>query len=157
MRLTSSAFAAGETIPMKYTCDGEDVAPPLSWSGLPEDTVSLVLLFDDPDAPGGEPFTHWLITDLPPDVNHLPEGFHPQEMNVRGIVGRNDFGRTGYGGPCPPVGSNHTYYIRLYALDALLDLPPGATRAHVMDLMQDHIIEHTEIQGSFGRQRPQPR
>jgi hypothetical protein len=145
IQISSSAFAEGETIPQKYTCDGEDVSPPLSWSGIPEGTRSLLLIADDPDAPRGT-WVHWVLIDLPPDLQGLPEG-----SQGAGIDGKNNFGRQGYGGPCPPRGSNHRYYFKLYALDKALALKAGATKSEAEKAMQGHILAWGQLMGRYGR------
>lgn len=152
IELTSTAFDSGETIPTQYTCDGENVSPPLSWQDVPEESESLVLICDDPDAPQGA-FAHWVLYDLPARLRRLPEGVAAQDRpEVGGKHGRNDFGRNHYEGPCPPQGDPaHHYYFRLYALDTTLDLPPGAARAQVIDMMQGHVLEQTEMIGLFAR------
>ena len=143
--LNSSAFTDGETIPKKYTCDGQDVSPPLSWSGVPTGTRSLLLIVDDPDAPRGT-WVHWVLLDMPPDLQGLPEGAQGE-----GIEGKNDFGRQGYGGPCPPRGSNHRYYFKLYALDSALGLKAGATKGEAEKAMQGHVIAWGQLMGRYGR------
>jgi Raf kinase inhibitor-like YbhB/YbcL family protein len=146
LRLSSSAFESGGDIPMKYTCDGNDVSPPLEWNGAPDGTQSFVLICDDPDAPRGT-WSHWVIYNIPPNVSQLPEG-----AKAPGAAeGRNDFGNTGYGGPCPPRGPAHRYYFRLYALDTTLDLPPGATRQQALDRIQNHIVAQAELMGRYAR------
>lgn len=152
MDLMSSAFTSGDTIPNKYTCDGENISPPLSWTGVPEDTAALVLVVDDPDAPNGV-FTHWVLYNMAPDRRALDEGISPGNVGDVGSEGRNNFGNQRYDGPCPPTGPAHTYYFRLYALDAPLDLPAGATRAQVLDEMHN-VLAHTELLGRYRRERP---
>jgi Raf kinase inhibitor-like YbhB/YbcL family protein len=145
-----SVFGNNETIPKKYTCDGDDLSPPLSWEGRPEGTVSYVLIVDDPDAPAGT-FTHWVLYNIPGDLNSLPEGV-PQGKEVKyGYQGRNDFGAYGYGGPCPPRGKPHRYFFKLYALDTKLDLPPGAKRGDVERAMKGHVIGEAQLIGLYGR------
>lgn len=151
MELTSRAFNAGEAIPGKYACTGEDISPPLRWTNLPQSALSYALILDDPDAPSGV-FTHWVLYNLPPDVEELEEGFTlSRHADWRAEAGRNDFGATGYGGPCPPLGQEHHYYFRLYALDAELGIGPGADRNQVLDAVRGHILEHTELMGTFRR------
>lgn len=151
MEITSSAFASGETIPTRYTCEGVDVSPPLQWTGVPDEAESLTLICDDPDAPGGT-WSHWVLYDLPADTNQLEEGVPSGgEPDVGGTQGRNDFGDVQYGGPCPPPGPAHRYYFRLYALDEKLRLPPGATRQKVLDRLQDHSVAEAELMGRYGR------
>jgi len=145
-----SVFSNNETIPKKYTCDGDDISPPLNWEGKPEGTVSYVLIVDDPDAPAGT-FTHWILYNIPGDLNSLPEGV-PQGKEVEyGYQGRNDFGSYGYGGPCPPRGKPHRYFFKLYALDTKLDLPPGAKKGDVERAMKGHVIGEAQLIGLYGR------
>lgn len=151
MSLTSPAFAEGAAIPQRFTCDGEDIPPPLSWSDPPEGTRALALVMDDPDAPGGT-FTHWLVYDLPASTRALPEGVPAEgELAGGGKQGENDFGRTGYGGPCPPRGEQHRYRFTLYALDAPLDLPPGADRAAVLEAIASHALARGVLTGTYRR------
>ena len=150
MKLTSSAFDEGGMIPSKYTCDGADVSPPLKWSALPDGTKSLALICDDPDAPMGT-WVHWVFYDIPAKTKDLPENItsdkHPASGGVQGI---NDFRRIGYGGPCPPSGI-HRYYFKLYALDTLLNLPPGASKEQVMKEMQKHNLGQAQLMGKYRR------
>jgi hypothetical protein len=149
--LTSPAFAAGDTIPGVHTCDGRDVSPPLRWTAGPEATASWALICDDPDAPG-KTWVHWVLYDLPAEIRTLPESVSPQDTLENGArQGKNDFGRIGYGGPCPPRGKPHRYYFRLYALDTLLGLPPRATKADVEKAMKGHVLAQGELVGTYGR------
>ena len=151
MQLTSSAFASGARLPERHACTGAGVSPPLAWAYLPAETVSLALIVDDPNAPGGV-FAHWVVYDLPPMPGRLEEGAGAEEPGPPGAIqGRNDYGRLGYGAPCPPRGEAHTYFFRLYALDTRLDLPPGATRAQVLDAMRGQILAQTEMQAEYRR------
>ena len=153
LTLTSSAFGTGETIPFKYTCEGENISP-IEWRSLLEATQSLILILDDPDASSGTegPFAHWVIYNIPPGIDRLAEGFHPNDLpGWPGSTGRNSFGNTDYEGSCPPRGETHRYYFRLYALDTLLDLFRGATRAKVIDHVKGHLLENTELMASFIR------
>lgn len=143
MKLTSPSFGNNGSIPEKHTCNGSNTSPPLVISGIPEGTMSLAIICDDPDAPSGT-FVHFLAWNIPPSPE-LPEG------GKSGISGRNDFGKTGYGGPCPPPGSFHHYHFRIYALDSKLDLPSGATRAELEDAMKTHILAEAELVGKFKR------
>lgn len=143
--LTSSAFTEGGTIPKKHTCDGEDVSPALSWSGLPDGTRSLALIMDDPDAPAGT-WVHWVIYDLPPDLSGLQEG-----TQGLGVEGTTSFRKQMYGGPCPPRGKPHRYYFKLYALDTVLGLKSGATKAELEKAMQGHILAQGQLMGRYGR------
>jgi hypothetical protein len=145
--LQTKSFAAGGEIPRKYTCSGEDVSPELSWSEPPAGTQSLALIMDDPDAPVGT-FTHWGAYDLPPQTRQLAEG---ATLPGEARQGRNDFGRTGYGGPCPPPGKPHRYYFKLYALDTKLNLKSGASKADLERAMKGHILAQAEIMGTFKR------
>ncbi len=151
MTLISEAFEPGETIPDRYTCEGDDVSPPLKWREVPPEAESLVLICDDPDAPGGT-WSHWVLYDLPSGKSSLDEGISPDpELPDGGVHGRNGFGHLGYGGPCPPRGEMHHYYFRLYALNEKLDLPPGATRSQVLDRVEGHTLAKTELMGQYQR------
>lgn len=151
LKMTSSAFESGGTIPKKFTCDGPDVSPELTWNDPPAGTRSFALIADDPDAPMGT-WVHWVLYDLPAETRSLPEDTPKQEQLSSGArQGRNDFPRIGYGGPCPPPGKPHRYYFKLYALDAKLDLQPGATKAGVERAMQGHILAQGELMGRYGR------
>jgi Raf kinase inhibitor-like YbhB/YbcL family protein len=143
--LTSSAFESGAEIPRRYACDGDGVSPPLSWSGAPGEARSLALVVDDPDAPG-ETFTHWLAWGLRPDAGGLEEG------RAAAVEGRNDFGTTGYGGPCPPPSrGRHRYVFRLHALDAELELGAGAGRNELERLIGEHELAVAELVGTYER------
>lgn len=144
MKLTSDAFEEGEPIPETYSCEGQGVSPPLSWSGVPEEARSLVLVMDDPDAPSGT-FDHWVLYGIPPGTTGLGEG------ESAGTAGVNSRGENGYAGPCPPQGTTHTYRFRLYALDTALELGPGASKDDVMGAMEGHVLTDTELTGEFGR------
>jgi hypothetical protein len=150
LTLRSSAFETGARIPTRHTCEGENVSPPLSWSGQPAETESQVLIVDDPDAPNGT-WSHWALYDIPADVNELSAALTGETIPEGAAQGRNDFGNVKYEGPCPPPGEEHRYFFRLYALDTHLNLAPGATRAQVLDHMQDHILTHTELVGVYER------
>lgn len=143
MQLTSSAFTEGQMIPARYTCDGEDVSPPLEVDGIPDGTETLVLVMDDPDAPRGT-WDHWVAYDIPVDTA-LPENVGPV-----GVSGVNSFGRTGYGGPCPPSGT-HRYIFRVYALSARLGLAEGATKAAVLDAASGTVLADAQLIGLYGR------
>ncbi len=151
MQLSSTAFGEGAPIPAKYTCEDKNVSPPLQWSGAPEGTKSLVLIADDPDAPAGT-WVHWVLYDMPPTANELPEG-QPRNQYTPGGArqGLNDFRHLGYGGPCPPPGKPHRYFFKLYALDALLNLKPGATKQEVERAMNKHILAQTQLMGTYKR------
>jgi Raf kinase inhibitor-like YbhB/YbcL family protein len=149
--LTSTAFSAHQAIPKKFTCDGPDVSPKLSWSDPPAKTQSFALIMDDPDAPGGT-WVHWVFYDAPTDAKELPEGVPKQEELPGGArQGRNDFGKIGYGGPCPPPGKPHRYFFKVYALDTKLNLKSGATKADVERAMKGHILAQAELIGRYGR------
>ena len=151
LKIRSTAFNDGERIPKKYTCDGEDISPPLIWEDIPEGTVTLALISDDPDAPS-KTWTHWLIFNIPPELNGLPEGVEKVGELENGIMqGFNDFGRIGYGGPCPPFGV-HRYFFKLYALDTSLDLEPGTSKEELLEAMEGHIIEKTQMIGLYSRE-----
>lgn len=145
IQLTSSAFTEGSIIPKKYTCDGEDISPALEWSSVPPGTLSLALIVDDPDAPIGT-FVHWVLYDIPADATGLPEG-----VTGTGTQGKSGFGKTGYGGPCPPKGPAHRYYFKLFALDITLSLKAGGTKADVEEAMHGHILAQGQVMGKYGR------
>jgi Raf kinase inhibitor-like YbhB/YbcL family protein len=151
IELTSTAFQSGATIPKQYTGDGADRSPPLHWSEPPAGTKSLALICDDPDAPRGT-WVHWVLFNLPAQARELEEGVPTTEPLANGAKqGKNDFGKIGYGGPSPPRGKPHRYFFKLYALDTMLDVPPGATRAQVADAMKGHILAEGHLMGSYGR------
>lgn len=151
LQLASSAFSAGGTIPKKFTCDGSDVSPQLSWTGPPAKTQSFAVIMDDPDAPVGI-WVHWVIYDLPANASNLAEGVAKQEQLPSGArQGRNDFGKIGYAGPCPPPGKAHRYFIKLYAFDAKLNLNAGARKSDVERAMEGHILAQTEWMGRYAR------
>jgi Raf kinase inhibitor-like YbhB/YbcL family protein len=138
-------------ITSQYTCDGEDVSPPLMWDGVPDQTVRLALVLEDIDSVKGV-WSHWVVYDIPREVNELSEGVSPTFSRPGGgIEGRNDFGKIGYGGPCPSDGKTHRYVIRLYALDTRLGLAPGATREEVLERIEGHILEKAELMGRYRR------
>ncbi|MHB8418161.1 MAG: YbhB/YbcL family Raf kinase inhibitor-like protein [Myxococcales bacterium] len=145
IQVASASFAAGAPIPDRFSCAGADVSPELHWSAPPPGTASLALLVEDPDAPGGT-FIHWVLYGLPAGTRSLREGAAPP-----GGAGKNDFGRDGYGGPCPPPGRPHHYHFELFALDRELDLPVGATAAELRRAMHGHILARGEVIGTFVR------
>jgi len=158
IRLVSPAFSDGETIPLQYTGDGEDVSPPLSWSNVPFATRALALICDDPDAPSREPWVHWVIYHLPGDLTALPPGVEPVELPpvpAGAAQGQNSWtsGQTvGYRGPAPPPGHGiHHYHFRIYALDDELNLPPGADVQALHDVMEGHILDVGELTGIYQR------
>ncbi len=150
MLLTSSAFADGGMIPSKYTCDGADVSPPLSWGAVPDGTKCFVLICDDPDAPMG-PWVHWVLYDLPAALRELPEHVPADgQPRVGGRQGTNDFRRTGYGGPCPP-GGTHRYFFKLLALDRTLGLPAGQTQKQVERAITKGVLAEAQLMGRYHR------
>jgi len=151
MQLTSAAFAEGAPMPAKHTCDDKNVSPPLKWSGAPPRTKSLVLIADDPDAPMGT-WVHWVLYDLPATVIELPENLPKGQYLPNGAKqGLNDFKHLGYGGPCPPPGKSHRYFFKLYALDASLQLDPGATKKEVERAMEKHVLAQGQLMGTYKR------
>ena len=156
MKLTSSAFPHQGEIPSRYTCDGDDISPPLFWSGVPAGAKSLVLIVDDPDAPDPKAprmtWVHWLLYNIPPTVTELPEHIAPKNLSKGTLEGVNDWKRTGYGGPCPPIG-RHRYFHKLYALDTLLPDMNRPTKAKLESAMQGHILSVAEIVGTYQRSR----
>jgi Raf kinase inhibitor-like YbhB/YbcL family protein len=148
IQLTSSAFADGQPIPARFTCTGDDLSPPLAWSGAPETAQSFALIMDDPDAPGGT-WVHWVVYNLPASTASLPEAVQPDEQLAGGgLHGKNSWKKTGYGGPCPPSGTHH-YVFRLYALDALLELDAGATEKDLAGPMEGHILARGQLVGTY--------
>jgi Raf kinase inhibitor-like YbhB/YbcL family protein len=151
MELKSSAFKDGADIPRKYTCDARDFSPPLSWSRAPAGARAFALIVDDPDAPGGT-WVHWVIYDLPPGLEKLPEGVPATETLTNGAKqGVNDFHKVGYGGPCPPPGLPHRYFFKLYALDAPTNLKPRASKQRLVDAIKGHILSEAELVGRYKR------
>ena len=149
--LTSSEFQDGQKIPATYTADGADHSPPLAWAAQPAGTVSLALICDDPDAPRGT-WVHWVLFDLRGDAHELPEHTPPDATLANGAQqGKNDFGKLGYGGPAPPPGKAHRYFFKLYALDANLKLPAGATKDQVVKAMQGHVLGEARLLGKYQR------
>lgn len=149
--ITSPAFDAGEMIPSRHTCDGEDLSPPLTWSGVPAGTGSWALVCDDPDAPAGV-WVHWVLYGLPADTRELPEGVPPEETVLGGArQGRNDFQRLGYGGPCPPPNGEHRYQFTLYAVDCEVDLPAGATKDELLEEIQGRVVGGGRLVGRYRR------
>ena len=152
MKLSSSAFAGGAEIPRKYTCEGDDVAPPLAWSGVPKGAKSLALVVDDPDAPDPAApkltWVHWVVVDLPPDSSGIAEG---AALPPGARAGANDWKRAEYRGPCPPVG-RHRYFFKLYALDAELPELARPTKAELERAMQGHVLASAELVGTYQKQ-----
>jgi Raf kinase inhibitor-like YbhB/YbcL family protein len=147
MKITSSAFQEGGSIPSQFTCDGTDTSPALRLDGAPAEAKSLALIVDDPDAPSGL-FTHWLIWNIDPKTTEIAQGSAPSS----GVQGKNDFGKSGYGGPCPPSGT-HRYFFKIFALDQTLDLKPGAKRADLDRAMRGHTIGQGALMGRYARQK----
>ncbi|MEW6440339.1 MAG: YbhB/YbcL family Raf kinase inhibitor-like protein [bacterium] len=148
--LTSTAFEQAEPMPSAYTCDGEDVSPPLAWGAVPAGAKSLALICDDPDAPAGT-WVHWVIYGLPPDLKGLSERVPPVEELANGArQGRNDFGKIGYNGPCPP-GGTHRYFFKLYALDLSPDLQAGLTKSELLKAMEGHVLVQGSLMGTYER------
>jgi Raf kinase inhibitor-like YbhB/YbcL family protein len=151
LQVTSSAFRDGQAIPKSFTADGTNASPPLQWGDPPDGTKAFALTAEDPDAPRGT-WTHWVLFDLPADKRSLGEGVPPDGSLPDGTrQGGNDFGKLGYGGPSPPAGKPHRYYFKLYALDAPLNLPPGATRKQVLAAMEGHVLAEGQLMGTYGR------
>ncbi len=152
LAIHSTAFAHGKAIPAAYTCEGRDIAPPLTWSGVPTQTQSLVLIVDDPDAPDPSAprmtWVHWVLYNLPPHSSGLPEGATSRHLPAGTREGLNDWKRTGYGGPCPPIG-RHRYFHKLYALDCLLPDLGTPKKAQLEATMQGHILEQAELVGTY--------
>lgn len=145
MTITSSAFRHNSKIPSKYTCDDENINPPLEFSDMPKGTKSLVLVVDDPDAPS-KTWVHWVVYNIDPRVTKIKENSVPSQA----LEGKTDFGKPGYGGPCPPSGT-HRYFFKLYALDTILDAPNGLTKQQVLEKVRDHVIEEAELVGLYSR------
>lgn len=153
MRIECPSFAAGAEIPAKHTCDGPDLSPPLTISDVPPGTASLALVCDDPDAPAGA-WTHWVLFDLAPDLRSLPEGLPKTQFVLDNAAqGLNDFGRLGWGGPCPPPGGPHRYFFRLLALRQPLGLRPGALKGAVLKAAEGNILARAELVGRYSRGR----
>jgi len=149
MELISTVFSNNQIIPKKYTCDGEDVSPPIEWRNVPENTKSFVLIVDDPDAPRGT-WDHWILFNIPPHVITLSENISRLPSGT--VEGINSWGKTGYGGPCPPSGI-HRYIFKLYALDVLLSLPEKATKPVILKAMNGHVIALAELIGKYERSK----
>ncbi len=151
IKITSSAFEDGGMIPAKYTCDGADVSPPLQWDAVPEGTKSIALICDDPDAPMGT-WVHWVLFNMPAEANELAQNIPAEETLPNGAMqGVSDFGRIGYGGPCPP-GGTHRYFFKVYALDTKVDLQAGADKRQLLKAMEGHILGQGQLVGKYKRQ-----
>ena len=147
--ISAEGIKEGESIPDEYTCEGKDVSPSLSWKGIPAGTKSIALIMDDPDCPGGT-FVHWVLYNMPAETQRLPKAM-PLNFTDGSMQGATDFGRPGYGGPCPPPGKPHRYYFKIYALDTKLNLPPGASKNQVESAMKEHILAKGELMGKYQR------
>lgn len=147
MQISSPAFSPNDPIPQKYTCDGENVSPPMQFTDVPEEAESLALIMHDPDAPMGD-WLHWTVWNVPGNTNQFSEGSIP----AGAVTGINDFKKLGYGGPCPPPRALHHYRFELYALDSVLDIPTESTMADIKTVMQGHIIDKAELTGTYERQ-----
>ncbi|MDZ7316042.1 MAG: YbhB/YbcL family Raf kinase inhibitor-like protein [candidate division KSB1 bacterium] len=156
LTITSSAFAHMGEIPSLYTCEGKDISPPLSWSGVPSGAKSLALIVDDPDAPDPAAprmtFVHWVLYNLPPNSNGLPEGVKSNELPHGTLEGTSDYRRTGWGGPCPPIG-RHRYFFKLYALDTVLPDLKKPTKAELLKAMEGHILAQAELIGTYQKKK----
>ena len=151
LELKSPDFSSGASIPKQFSCDGADISPALAWNDPPAATQSFALIADDPDAPVGT-WVHWVLFDLPANARSLPQNVPKQELLADGSrQGRNDFRKIGYSGPCPPPGKPHRYFFKLYALDAKLNLQPGATKKDVERAMRGHILAQGEWMGRYAR------
>lgn len=150
LKLTSSAYQNEEKIPSRYTCDGDNISPPLQWSNVPQGIKSFALIFEDPDAPA-KTWVHWLLYNIPADQRKLEEHIPSTDILANGAVhGINDFKKKDYRGPCPP-GDTHRYFMKLYALDNELDLGPGATKTELLGAIEGHIMEEAELMGEYTR------
>lgn len=150
IKITSTAFEEGGMILEKYTCDGIDVSPPLTWTSIPEGTKTLALICDDPDAPMGT-WVHWVLFNLPANIIEMPENIPSErELENGAKQGMNDFRKIGYGGPCPPSGT-HRYYFKLFALDTELNLEAGATKSQLLEAMEGHILGEGQLMGRYKR------
>jgi len=154
MRLTSSVFVHQGEIPREYTCDGEDLSPPLAWTGIPAGTKSMALIVDDPDAPDPKApkmvYVHWVLYNIPPDAGGLPEAVKPAKLPTGTLEGLNDWRRTGYGGPCPPIG-RHRYFHKLYALDTVFRDLGKPTKKQLLAVMEGHVLAEAELIGTYQR------
>lgn len=150
LEITSSSFEQGQNIPQKHTCIGNDVSPQIAWNGAPEGVESYAIIADDPDAPMGT-WVHWVVYNIPADVNELQENFPKDEKLDNGIMqGMSDFGKTEYGGPCPP-GGTHRYYFKVYAIDKKLDAEPGLSKKKLLKAMEGHILAEGQLMGKFSK------
>jgi hypothetical protein len=156
MKLTSTAFGENQAIPKLYTCEGKDVSPPLAWSALPAEAKSVALIVDDPDAPDPAAprmtWVHWVLYNIPPGATGLPEGTGPASLPKGTLEGLNDWQRTGYGGPCPPIG-RHRYFHKLYALDTVLPDLKKPNKAALEKAMKGHVLAETQLVGTYQKGR----
>ncbi len=149
--ISADGFKEGGTIPDEFTCKGKDISPSLYWEGIPAGAKSISLIMDDPDARGGA-FVHWVLYNIPGQTLMLPKGIpHNQTLADGSMQGMTDFGRAGYGGPCPPPGKPHRYYFKVYALDIKLELPPGVSKTQFENAMKGHILASGELMGKYQR------
>lgn len=151
MKIESSAFKEGENIPVRFTCDGDNISPWLSWSDFPNETKTFALIVDDPDAPGGT-FVHWVVYNIPSNVTSLSEGTSSQNLPASASQGTNHFGDNDYGGPCPPSGI-HRYYFKIYALDNNIELKEGAGKRDLLKAMEGHILAESQLMGKYERRK----
>jgi Raf kinase inhibitor-like YbhB/YbcL family protein len=156
LSLSSPSFSPGGEIPELFTCEGRDLSPALAWSGVPDEAKSLVLIVDDPDAPDPKAprttWVHWVLYNVPPTSQGLPQAVNPRDLPAGTREGTNDWKRTGYGGPCPPIG-RHRYFHKLYALDVVLPDLGAATKADVEAAMKGHVVAHAEVMGTYQKKR----
>jgi hypothetical protein len=157
LAIRSTAFAEAAEIPTRFTCEGEDVSPPLAWSGVPTGARSLALVVDDPDAPDPKApkrvWVHWILYDMAPDAIGLAEAVAKGALPSGTREGLNDWNRTGYGGPCPPIG-RHRYYFKLYALDAPLGDLRTPTKAKLLEAMKGHVVAEGQVMGTYEKKKP---
>jgi Raf kinase inhibitor-like YbhB/YbcL family protein len=156
LNVTSAAFEHGQSIPRQFTCQGKDISPPLAWSGVPESAESLALIVDDPDAPDPRApkmtWVHWVLYNLPPAATGLPQAVAARDLPAGTMEGANDWKRTGYGGPCPPIG-RHRYFFKLYALDTALPNLKRPTKAQLLKAMEGHILATGVLVGTYQKTR----
>jgi len=155
MQLTSTAFSPGAQIPRRYSCEGENINPELSWQNVPPGTKAFVLTVHDPDAPRAGGYTHWVLYNIPAQSHQITENV-PRQQSIKGIglQGKNDSGTVGYTGPCPPSG-RHSYFFRLFALDEEISIAPGATHREVAEKMGKHILDRAELMGTYSKEAEQ--
>jgi Raf kinase inhibitor-like YbhB/YbcL family protein len=151
MKIESSAFNNEEMIPSKFTCDGENILPQLSWNDFPKETKTFALIVDDPDAPGGT-FVHWVVYNIPSNVTSFPEGITSSNLPSVSKQATNHFGDDNYGGPCPPSGI-HRYYFKLYALDSEVNLKTGGGKRDLLKAMEGHILAEAQLMGKYERKK----